>query len=256
MRNLLTLFRKELLTFFYSPMAYIVMILFLFMSGAVFYLLFRFLSEPAFPGGSAVMEFFFGGFLLWFYVLPLCPALTMRSFAEERRTGTIEVLLTAPITEFQTVVAKFLSAWVFYMILWVPTLLYVVILRRWETPFGTIGFIDNLDVGPVVTGYIGEFLIGGLFIAIGLLTSSLSRNQVVAYITALVASVMFFFAGIFEYVIDDARWKEIFRNINMYEHMHSFAQGALDTRYLVYYVSMIVFILFLTVRAVESRKWR
>jgi len=224
------------------------MILFLFMSGAVFYLLFRFLSEPAFPGGTAVMEFFFGGFLLWFYVLPLCPALTMRSFAEERRTGTLEVLLTAPVTDFQTVAAKFLAAWVFYIILWAPTLLYVAILR--------FRFVNNLDFGPVLTGYVGEFLIGGLFIAIGLLTSSLSRNQVLAYITALVASVMLFLAGIFEYVIDDAKWKEVFRGINMYEHMHSFAQGTLDTRYLVYYISMIAFVLFLTVRAVESRKWR
>jgi ABC-2 type transport system permease protein len=248
MRNIVTLLKKELLSFFYSPIAYIVMLLFLMISGMVFSLLFVILSEPGNPGGPAVMEFFFSGFFLWFYVVPLCPALTMRSFAEERRTGTIEVLLTAPITDLQTVVAKYLAAWFFYILLWVPTFLYVAILR--------FRFVSELDLGPVVSGYTGQFLIGGLFIAVGLLTSSLSRNQIVAYVTALVASVMLFLAGIFEYVVKDERWQSVFRRINMYEHMHSFALGALDTRYVIYYVSLIVFVLFLTVRAVESRKWR
>ena len=247
MRNIITLFKKELMSFFYSPIAYIVMFLFLVMSGFVFSLIFSALNDPSAPSSGSVMEFFFGGLLMWFYVMPLCPALTMRSFAEERRTGTIEVLLTAPITDFQTVIAKFLAAWCFYVLLWAPTLLYVLILRH---------FIDFVDLGPILTGYIGVLLVGGLFISIGLLTSSLSKNQIVAYIVALVASVILFLLGIFEYVSRDSKLAGLFRYLNMFEHFQSFGRGILNTQYIVYYVSLTAIILFLTVRAVESRKWR
>ena len=246
MRNIITLLKKEMLSFFCSPIAYIVMVVFLIMSGAVFAFFFSTLSDPSFQGGVGVMEFFFGYGLLWFFVLPLCPALTMRSFAEERRSGTIEVLLTAPVTDFQAVMAKYLAAWLFYVLLWVPTLLYILILRRFT----------EVDLGPVFSGYIGELLIGGLFISIGLLTSSLSKNQIVAYITALVASVTIFLLGIFEYNVQNPKVKEVISQINMFEHLQSFARGVLDTRHIVYYVSLTIFVLFLTVRAVESRKWR
>jgi len=246
MRNIITLLKKEMLSFFFSPIAYIVMVVFLIMSGTVFWLIFSAMSDPSWQGAGAVMEFFFAGVLLWFYVLPLCPALTMRSFAEERRSGTIEVLLTAPITDFQTVVAKYLAAWFFYVLLWVPTLLYILILR----------YFTEIDLGPVFSGYVGELLIGGLFISIGLLTSSLSKNQIVAYITALVASVSIFLLGIFEYVVANPKLKEVISQINMFEHLQSFARGVLDTRHVVYYLSLTIFVLFLTVRAVESRKWR
>jgi len=245
MKNVLTLFRRELFAYFYSPIAYICMAISLAVCGLIYAVILSELANPLAPPQASAMEFFFGP-VLFLWVLPICPALTMRLFAEERRSGTIEILMTAPLTEWQAVTAKFLGAFAFYGILWAPTLIYVLILSRLADP----------DPGPIITGYIGAMLVGSLFVSVGTLTSSFTQNQIVAYIMALVINLTLMIAGIFTAATENPKLRGLIGYVNIFEHLQNFSRGIIETKNLVYYISLTIFMLFLTVRVVESRKWR
>ncbi len=245
MNNVLTLLKRELFAYFYSPIAYICMAISLTICGLIYAVILSELANPLAPPQASVMQFFFGP-VLFIWVLPICPALTMRLFAEERRTGTIEILMTAPLTEWQVVMAKFLGAFVFYLILWGPTLIYVLILSRLADP----------DPGPIIAGYIGAILVGSLFISVGTLTSSFTQNQIVAYMTALVINLLLMIAGIFTAATENARLRSLIGYVNILEHLQNFSRGIIETKNLVYYISLTIFTLFLTARVLEVRKWR
>src|SRR5207248_1966284 len=185
MRSTLSLIRREFTAYFWSPVAYVVLAVFLAGIGVMFgYLLLPKLTARGPVGTEFPMQILLGnvGFWLIFWVIP--PLLTMRLFAEERSTGTLEMLMTAPVRDTQVVVSKFLACFLFYVLLWIPTLVYLWVLldvhtgdssSRW--PFG-IAF--GVDPWPAVTSYIGILLAGAMFLAIGLWVSSLVRSQMVA----------------------------------------------------------------------------
>ena len=247
MNNLITLTQRELKSLWYSPIGAAVGALFLLLQGWVFWLLLAVLNDSRVDPSWTMAQFFFGGtFFYWFAVLITAPLLTMRTFSEERRSGTLEVLLTAPVTNTQVVLAKFFGAWIFYNLLWAATVIFFLILHR-ITPFSW---------GPILTGYIGTWLLGAVLMAIGIFASSLTRNQVVAALISFVLLLLLFSVGILDAVIRDAETRELIRYFSLVDHLDSFGKGILDTRPSVFYFSVTGIFLFLTQRVVGSPRWR
>lgn len=247
MSTLFALTTRELKALWYSPIAYVVGTLFLLMQGWTFWLLLAVLNDPRVDPSWTMAQFYFGGtFFYWFSALITAPLLTMRTFSEEKRTGTLEALLAAPVTDAQVVLAKFLGAWLAYVILWAATAVFFLLLRRF-TPF---------DWGPVLTGYVGTALLGGVLIALGVLASSLTRNQVIAAVLSFVALLGLFSVGIMDALIHDPEASEIIRYLSLIDHLRDFAKGVLDTRPIVFYLSVTSICLFLTGRVISSPEWR
>ena len=247
MNNLIALTSRELKAFWYSPIAYVVGALFLLMQGWVFWLLMAVLNDPRVDPSWTMSQFFFGGtFFYWFSALITASLLTMRTFSEEKRTGSIELLLTAPVTDAQVVLAKFLGAWLAYIFLWAATLVYFLVLRSFSA----------FDWGPVVTGYIGTWLLGGVLIALGVLASSLTRNQVIAAVLSFVALMLLFSVGILDVFVRDPEASKLIKYLSLTDHLGSFSKGLLDTRPIVYYLSITLICLFLTGRVISSPRWR
>jgi len=191
MSNLWVLTVREWKAFWYSPVAYVVGAFFLLLQGWVFWLLVAVLNDPRVDPTWNIAQFFFGGTLFyWVSVTMLAPLLTMRTFSEEKRTGTIEVLLSAPVTDAQVVVAKFLGAWLSYCALWGATVAFFLIFQMH----------GRLDWGPIATGYLGTWLLGAVLVAMGVLASSFTRNQIIASVVAFVLILMLFsLAGTFDF---------------------------------------------------------
>ena len=247
MQTLVALTVRELRAFWYSPIAYVVGALFLFLQGLVFWLLVLALNDPRSDPSWTMAQVFFGGtFFYWFSVLVLTPVLTMRTFSEEKRTGTIELLLSAPVTDTHVVLAKFLGAWIAYMLLWAFTLIFFVVLRTF-TP---------LDWGQVFTGYLGTWLLGGVLLAVGVLASSLTRNQVIAAVLSFVTILLLFSVGILDVFIKDPETSTILQYLSIMEHLRDFSKGILDTRPMVFYLSLTAICLFLTGRVISNQRWR
>lgn len=247
MSNLIALTARELKSLWYSSIAYVVGALFLLLQGWVFWLLVAVLNDPRVDPSFTMAQFFFGGtFFFWFSVLIVAPLLTMRTFSEEKRTGSIEFLLTAPVTDTQVVLAKFLGSWIAYLLLWVPTLVFFGLLRT-LTPF---------DWGPVLTGYIGTALLGSVLISVGVLASSLTRNQVIAAVLSFVALLLLFSIGLLDIFVSDPEAKRSLQYLSLMEHLRAFAKGILDTRPISFYLSITAIALFLTGRVIGSPRWR
>lgn len=245
MRGVLATMGRELRAYFLSPLGWVVATGFLFFHGLSFQTILDYLNDPRAPASMTPLDFFFGGTLFfWLAMLFVGPVLTMRLLSEERRSGTIEMLLTAPITEGQVVLGKYLGALVFYLFLWAPTLLYVALLAR-HLP---------LDWGPVAASYLGTIGIGGLFLAIGLFMSALTRNQVVAAVGSFALIFLSFLPAFVEFLVNDPQVRDAVQYLNLYQHMDEFSKGIVDTRHLVYYVSVSALFLFLTSRALEAAK--
>ncbi len=248
MRNLPTIARRELAAYFFSPIAYVVLTLFLLVQGYTFWLFASFLSQPNAPRMS-MFQFFFGGtFLFWMMLIFVVSALTMRLVAEERRTGTIETLLTAPVTDVEVIVGKFLGAWLFYAFLWAPTLIYVFVMKSYS-PTGA-----GPDTGPVAAGYLGTLLVGGSFVAVGLLASTVTRNQIVAAVLSFVILSLLLLVGILDLFAQDPTWRALIKHVNLFEQMETFSRGIVDTRHLVFHGSIIALALFSAVRVLERKK--
>ena len=247
MNNLLALTSRELKAFWYSPIAYVVGALFLLLQGFVFWLLIAALNDPRTDPSFTVAQAFFGP--TFFYsasVLIMVPLLTMRAFSEEKRTGTIEFLLTAPVTDGQVVLAKFLGAWLAYIMLWAFTAPFFLFLRH-LTPF---------DWGPVLTGYLGTWLLGGVLIAVGLFASSLTRNQVIAACLSFVTLLLFFMIGILSWFFHDPETAKLIQYLSLLDHLVDFSKGILDTQPVVLYLSLTAVALFLTGRVIGNPRWR
>jgi ABC-2 type transport system permease protein len=235
MNNIITIYKKELRSYFTSPVAYIVMVVFLIITGWFF-------TNGLFLANVVSMRSVFD--IIPFILLFFIPAISMRTFAEEKKSGTIELLLTKPITDYDIVIGKFLSTLSLAAITFLPTLVYVVSLK----------FLGPLDIGSIISAYIGLILMCGIYVGIGLFASSLTENQVIAFIVSfLIVFILFMMNKILVFI--PAPFNSILEYISSDYHFTSIARGVLDTRDLIYYFSGIYIMLLLTKTSLESRKW-
>ncbi len=236
MKKVFALFVREFQAYFFSRMAYVVLAAFLVISGYFFSLILEATRE-------ASLRYTLGNMTIT--LLFITPLITMRLLAEERSTGTIETLMTDPVREVDVVIGKFLAAFSFYILLLVPTLLYIVILK----------LVGNPDMGPLISGYIGLVLIGSVFISIGVFASSLSKNQIVAGVISLVSLLFLWVIG----WAGEARpgvFAKIVAYLGFFDHLEPFQKGIIDTKDVIYYITTSVLFLFLSVRILEARKWK
>ena len=254
MRPLLSLIRREFTGYFLSPVAYVTLFVFLLGTGILFSRVLTALTETGPRGVEYPMQMMVGDQGFWTVFLFIPPLLTMRLLAEERGTGTLEMLMTAPIRDWQVVAGKYIACLMFYVVLWLPTLLYVPILidLDWAT------WQPRIDPRPVLTSYLGLFLAGGMFLAIGLFVSSLVRSQLVAAMIALVVSLVFVVAAFWRPDLSAGSWADrLVYFVSVPEHFRrDFARGVVDSRHLVLYASLTLFCLYLTVRSLEARRLR
>ncbi len=333
-----SLVRRELSAYFLSPIAYVMLVAFLAVIGYRFYLTVDQLTKQGPYGVEYPMQFLFSilprgvagtnewwiellsGVAFWLVYLLIPPLLTMRLFAEERGSGTLEVLMTAPLRDWQVVLSKYVACLIFYLILWLPTLVFLPVLldlkhlefhsvwTLWSIllvgglggmvvallsvllPLGTVGRLvtvalfvagaactgvgiwghygqdaDHLflvtagiDPMPVVASYLGLALAGAMFLAVGMLVSSLVRSQIVAALVSVVLSLGFIMAGFWRTEEESAGgFARVLSSFSIPLHFsQDFGRGIVDTRHLVLYSSVALFCLFLTVRSLESRRWR
>jgi len=246
MRKTWAIIRRELVAYFSSPLAYIVMTAFLLMQGYIFYLIISFLNNPQTPAMTPLRLFFGGTIFFWLFLLFVVPVITMRLIAEERRSGTVEVLLTSPLTETQVILGKFAAAMIFYIVLWLPTVLYVAVLKSHS----------EIDLGPVLAGYLGVVLLGFLFLAVGTFASTLTHNQLIAAIIAFAVMIALFSIGLVEQLIMSPGLKAALGRMNLWTQMDDFAKGIVDSRHVIYQLSVGVLFLFFAAKSLEVKKWR
>ena len=237
-------YTRELRAYFFAPLAYIVMFFFLIVTGVIFVNLIGNLVDPRIMAPDPALSYFFRS--SWLMLILLAPVLTMRLISEELRSGSIEILMTAPITEAQVVAGKYLAALTFYASLWLPTLVYAVLISRQS----------EVDWGPVAAGYVGILGIGALLLSVGTFASAMTRSQLVAAMVAVALVFLLFLLGIFEGQLDNEKLKEALGYVNLWNHIDEFARGIVDTRRLAYYGTGALFFLFLATRALEDKKWR
>ncbi len=254
MRPTLSLIHREFSAYFFSPIAYVVLAVFLAVTGHLFYLSLMQLTAHGPKGISYPMQLIVNDVAFWLVFLFIPPLLTMRLFAEERASGTLEMLLTAPLRDWQIVFSKFIACYAFYVLMWLPTLLYLPVLLDWEWWTTTCG-IDPWTVGAT---YLGLALAGAMFLALGMFVSSLVKSQMVAALVALFLSLVFIVAGFWRPDMDTSStvYQILFFFTVPLHFERNFSRGLVDTRQLVLYGSVALFCLFLTIRSLESRRWR
>ena len=234
-----TIARRELASYFHSPIAYVAMAFFLAAAGWTF-------MDDFQPGKPAVMRSIFD-WMVWLLVF-VVPVLCMGLLAQEWSSGTIETLMTAPVGETDVVVGKFLGALAFFGVLLAPTLLYVVVLRVYS----------HLDLGPIFSGYLGIVLVGALFVAIALFCSSLTRSQVVAAVSAV---AILFVITIAPYALQQQAstlttfWRQV-TDQGVYNRYADFSRGVVDSGHVVFFLAATGVFLFLTTKVLESRRWK
>jgi ABC-type transport system involved in multi-copper enzyme maturation permease subunit len=314
-----SLLRREFAAYFLSPIGYVVLVVFLAVTGHLFAQTLNLLTATGPKGTEWPMQTMFADERFWLVFLFIPPLLTMRLFAEERGSGTLEMLMTAPLRDWQVVLAKYLACLAFYVVVWLPTLVYLPALLGAQMPvvraawtpssilllsglavllvgglllwprLGTNGRLVSLglifggaavagvggwlhytrdaehlleipirlDNAPVLATYLGMFLAGAMFLAVGLLVSSLVRDQMVAAILALAIGLVFIGAGFWPPTQDGSFASRLVYFFSVPLHFHeTFTRGRIDTRPLVLYVSTAVFCLFMTVRMLERRRWQ
>lgn len=242
MRNILAMTQRELAAFFYSPIAYVVLFAFTLMVGMLFVVL----TDNFGPGNEASLRLTFN----WLPLL-LCmtvPVLTMRLMSEEYRSGTIESLMTAPVSDAEVIIGKFLGAFLVYAVMLAATVFYVVLLAVYGDP----------DYGMLAGGYFGLLLIGSLFCAIGLFFSSITRNQIIA---ALLGAFFLLLITILAWIIVQSTevsglTRTVLQMVSVMDRYQYFNRGLVDLNNLVFFGGGTVFFLFLAVKVVESRRWR
>lgn len=249
MTGLWAVWKRELLAIFVTPLAWVLLVVFLFVEGLHFDLLVEhFAAHPELTSDATPLQAFFGNSVFFYLVLFLfAPALTMRLFAEERRNGTLEPLLTAPVSPTSVVLGKYAAVLTTYVAMWLPTLLYVLIVAR----------AGPIDWGTVASAYAGVVIVGAAYLAIGLLMSALTSSQIVALVLTALVVLGLFMVGIFgEYVArDGTRLHDVAVYVSVWAQMNDFAAGVIDTQRLVFCGSLVVTSLFLAVRRLEAERW-
>lgn len=246
MLNIYRIFRKELGTYFNSPQAYIFLVVFLITGPALF---FNLADQGFFKGRFAVLDGFFT-YIPWLFLF-LCPAISMRIWSEEKRSGTEEFLMTLPVRDWEAVLGKYLSAIFLLLVALLLTLPLVYVVQHFaheSTP---------VDYGPIICGYIGAFLMGSSILAIGCWASSITVNQIVAFILTCVVTFCLILISLPHLgTILPPEVFNIVSQLGLMTHFISMYRGVLDVQDVFYYIALIAFFLFLNVRAVESRKWK
>ncbi len=238
MSPILTIAKKEYREFFYSPIAYVFTSVFLFLTFWVFFANF-------FPLGQASLRFFFSWVPLLF--LFFLPSITMSRWADEKKTGTLEILLTLPLQDGQIVMGKFVAC----------LLILATILAATFPICITVSLLGNLDYGPVIGGYAGLFLMGATCMSIGLFLSSLTENQIIAFVTTVVVLLLFYLLGemmVLNYV--PQALKGMVSAISLSSHFASTARGVIDSQDIIYFFSLTGFFLYLNVLSIGSRRWQ
>lgn len=250
MRKFSVLLGRELRSYFYSPIAYIVLVFFLLVSGVDFYFQVSFMNQRQLH--YTVQEAFFNSVFFWFAFVLIFPLITMRLFSEEFKLGTIEPLMTAPVRDWQVVLAKFGGALMFYIILWLPTLLYFLFFEKVTSQTAAAA------PGAYWGSYLMLLLLGMFYLSVGCLASVLTKNQMVAAIISFCAITLLFFLGLIQFVLLDMTsvTRELLGYFSAIEHMGTFSRGVIDTRPIVLYLSMTAVMLTLTYQVFQSRKWR
>lgn len=247
MHKILAIIRRELIAYFSSPLAYVVLAAFLLMQGFIFFVVLSLLSQPGAMAITPLQMLFGGTIFFWLYMLVFMPVITMRLVSEELRSGTIETLMTSPVTEGQVVAGKFLAAFVFYCTMWLPTLIYVLVINNY----------NSIDLGPVAASYVGVLCLGFLFLGVGLFASTLARNQLIAAIIGFALLGLMFSVPLVDYLlVSSSALKPVIEHINLWSHMDTFASGIVDTRHIFYELSVGLLFLFLAAKSLEVKKWR
>ncbi|MDQ6913237.1 MAG: ABC transporter permease [Verrucomicrobiota bacterium] len=250
MSKFLTLFSREVRSYFYSPIAYIVLVFFLLLSGTDFYFQLSFMNKQ--PVAYSVQEAFFNSVFFWFAFVLIFPLLTMRLFAEEFKLGTIEPLMTAPVRDWQVVLSKFFGALFFYIVLWIPTLLY----------FAIFHMVTHQSAASSAGAYAGAclmmLLLGMFYLSVGCLASVVTKNQIVAAVISFAAITLHFFSGLVSFIVQDvsSATRQLLGYFSAIEQMVTLSRGIIDTRPMVLYLSMTVVMLVFTHLVFQSRKWR
>ncbi len=249
------IFKKEMRLYFTSPIAYVIVAVFFFISGLFFWSIFDFFSKasmqsmmnPQFARDLNVTDGVFRPLLsnVTVILLLLMPMVTMRLFAEERRSGTIELLLTYPVRDGAVLLGKYFAALALYALMLVGTLLYP----------GLILYFAPIEWGSLLTGYVGLLLLGATFLAVGVFISSLTENQIIAAIVTFGALLALWIVG---WSADSVggTWGKVLSHLSIIEHFDSFAKGVFDTKDVIFYVDVTIVALFLSLRSLEARRWR
>lgn len=250
MRRFFILLRRELASFYYSPIAYAVLFFFLILNGLSFWFAVALLSRG--PSELTVVQAFFNSFFFWIAYLLVFPVITMRLFAEEFKLGTIETLMTAPVRDGEVVGSKFVAALIFYLGLWLPSLLYFLI-------FGWVGNREAVGFGAQLWAPYFLLVLMGMFnISLGCMASALTSNQIIAAMITLTLTISIFFLTLINYVINSPSplVKEVTAYVAQLDHMDSFSKGTIDSRPLIFYPSVTLFVLAVTYHIFQYRRWK
>jgi ABC-2 type transport system permease protein len=252
MRNVIAIAHKELRSYFSSPMAYIIIGFFALPFGVFFYLYLDAFVRQSLQMGAMGQPMNVNQQVIRYVlqnasviILFIMPMITMRTYSEEKRSGTIELLLTSPVTDLEIILGKFFGALGLYVAMLLVTLLYIAILFVYGNP----------EWRPLIACYLGLLLMGGAFLSLGLLISSTTNNQIVAGIISFIVFLMLWIVGWFA---DGAGpiMGAITRYMSITEHFDDFSKGIIDTKHVIYYLSLITLGLFLTAKSVDSERWR
>lgn len=247
MRGLIAIYRREMLSLWVTPLAWVILFIFLLLQGASFYqILLHFASFSNVSIDQGPVQAYFGQSLfLVLSLLLICPALTMRLFAEERRSGTIEALLTAPVSATSVVLAKYLATLSTYVFMWVPTVLYAVILRK----------TGEVDWHVVTASYVGVIGIGAGYLAVGTLMSAMTRSQLIAMMLTALVIFGLLILGIGERIFEPGPLHNLCAHVSVLSQVDEFSKGIVDLRRLIFDATLVALPLFVTSRVVDSWRW-
>ncbi len=250
MRTFITLLARELKSYFYSPIAYVVIYFFLIATGFNFYSGVLFLNKS--DAEVTVVEASFNTVLFWFPFLLIFPLITMRTYADEFRMGTFEMVTTAPVNDWQVVLAKFFGAFCFYCVLWAPSFSYFVAFQA------ITGKEAAMAAGAYGGSYLLLALVGMFYCAIGCLASSLVTEQINAAVMTFVAIFGAFLGGLFTFIfnVTNPLLRDMISYVSAIEHMADFSRGLIDSRPIIWYLSMTAMVLFLNLQVFQYRKWK
>ena len=243
------LLRRELSAFFFALTGYVIIAAVTLLTGLSFVVLVQNLGSD--PSPMPVTEMFYRTYFFWLIVLLAAPVITMRLYALEKASGTFETLMTTAVSDLQVVLAKFAAAIIFFMLAWLPLLACLLIVSHYTNQ-------PALDTGTLGGMFLGIFLVGSLFISLGCFASAITRSQMAAAMISFVLGVSLFALGFLaEAVPTVSHWQsEVISYFALFEQMHDFARGVIDTRTVIFYTTTTFLFLFLTLRVVESRRWK
>jgi ABC-2 type transport system permease protein len=250
MRAYWTLVRRELGAFFKSWIGYIIIAGVVFLLGFSFASMLRGLNSQATP--VPVTQLFYETLYFWLILPVIPPIITMRSFALEKSSGTYETLMTTPVGDAQVVLAKFTGGLLFFLITWLPLLACVLVVRYYSND------PSAFNVGAIAATYFGIFLLGCLYVSLGVFASAVTRSQMIAVIFGVAMGFTLFMLSFLSSKLEtQTGWEaQLVAHLRLMEHMRDFAQGVVDTRPVILYLSLTAFFLFLSWKTVESRRWK